>query len=167
MKQQKQNLLTRKKLNLLQAGSLIAIVIFIAPFLFYSYRYGGFPEGNTWETSMFTFKSVYYESVSTFVWVFYGKLIPFYLLTIWFFTCRYWWRYAILAPIGMYAFQMVSLFNDELKFKDEPLELIYILPTTICVAIILTLIRNKLKNYIHLLSLNESVNAEIEKLKTN
>lgn len=157
-------LLTPKKSNLLKTGSLIAIIIFIAPFLFYSYRYGSFPEGDTWETSFFTFKSGYYQSVSTFVWVFYGKFIPVYLLIIWFFTCRYWWRYAILAPIGMYCFQLISLFNDELKFKDEPLELIYILPTTISVAIILVLIRSKLKSYIALLAIHEDINNEIEKI---
>lgn len=159
--------LTLQKLNLLRTGSLIAIVIFIAPFLFYSYRYGGFPEGNVWETSIFTFTSVYYESVSTFIWVFYGKFIPLYLLIIWFFTCQYWWRYSILAPIGMYSFQLISLFNDELKFKDEPLELIYIFPTTLAIAIILILIRKRLKKYIHLLKLNEQIENELEKIKNN
>lgn len=167
MKPTKKILLTQKKSNLLRTGSLLAIIIFIAPFLFYSYRYGGFPENDVWETSIFTFKSVYYESVSTFVWVFYGKFIPLYLLVIWFITCQYWWRYAILAPIGMYAFQLISLFNDELKFKDEPLELVYIFPTTISIAIILIMIRKRLKKYIHLLKLNEQIEIELKEIETN
>jgi len=126
--------------------------------------YGGFPDGKIWETSLFTFESKYYESVSTFIWVFQGKFVPIYLLTLWFLTCRHWWHYVILVPLGMYVFQMISLFNDEMKFKDE-IEIYYMIPIMLMVAIVLLFIRRKISPYIELMSFNEKLNETIEEIE--
>jgi hypothetical protein len=96
--------------------------------------------------------------------VFQGKFVPLYLLFIWFLTCRHWWHYAILAPIGMYVFQMISLFNDEMKFKDE-IEIYYIIPIMAIVAIALIIVRKKISPYIELISFNEKLNETISEIE--
>lgn len=144
-------------------GNFLAFIIAVSPLLFYSYKSGVFPTGKVLETPYFVLTSHYYENFTTFIWVFFGKFIPFYLLCIWFFTCRYWWYWAILTPIGMYLFQIVSLFNDEFKLKDEPIELIYIFPFILTVGIGLYFIRRKILVYIEMFNLKEQIESEVKK----
>ncbi|MEQ3500639.1 hypothetical protein ABMY20_12850 [Tenacibaculum sp. SSH1-16] len=146
-------------------GSFIALIIALSPLLFYSYKLGVFPNGKVWKTPFFTLTSQYYESLSTFSWVLLGKLTPLYLLCIWFFTCRYWWYWAIIIPIGMYIFQIVSLFNDEFNLKDEPVELIYIFPYMLIVGVGLYFIRKKILKYIEMFNLKEQIESEVKKVE--
>jgi hypothetical protein len=122
-----------------------------------------FPSAKVWETPFFTFTSKYYENVETFAWVFLQKFIFIYLMIIWFMTCKNWWNKAILIPIGMMAYQIINLLNDELKFKDEGLDAIVVLPLTILVCYILMKIRNKLSFYTEALDLKSQIDLEIEK----
>ena len=92
------------KKKVLSLGTLIALVILLTPVLFYSYQ--GFPSSKTWESFLGTYDSKYYENIQVFMWVLYGKLIPFLLLVIWFFTCKHWWYHVILVPMAMYIFQI-------------------------------------------------------------
>jgi hypothetical protein len=147
----------------LTGNSIIAILIAITPFIFYSYLC--FPSIKVWETPFFTFTSKYYENVETFAWVFLQKFIFIYLMIIWFMTCKYWWNKAILIPIGMLTYQTINLVNDEVKFKDSGLDAIVVFPLVIVVCFILIKIRNKISFKIELLSLREMVDIEIEKSK--
>lgn len=72
-----------------------------------------------------------------------GKCIPFLLLVLWFFTCKHWWRHAILIPIGMYAFQIFSILNDETKYFDV-VEIWYVFPIMLCIVPVIYFIRAKL-----------------------
>lgn len=146
-------------------GSFIAFIIALSPLLFYSYKSGLFPTGKVLETPFFTLTSQYYENLTTFVWVFLGKFVPLYLFCIWFFTCRYWWYWSILVPIGMYIFQIVSLFNDEFKLKDEPIELIYIIPYMVIVGLVLYLVRKKIQKYIKMFNLKEQIESEVKRVE--
>lgn len=146
-------------------GSVIAFFIVLSPIIFYSYKYGVFPEGKVWETPFFVLTSYYYESISTFFWVFFGKFIPFYLLCIWFFTCRYWWHWALLVPISMYILQMISLFNNEFKLKDEPIDLIYIVPYMLIVSLLLVYLRVRIMKYIDMFNLKERIDNQIKELE--
>lgn len=156
---------TQKMSSHLLMGSILAVIIIVSPLMFYSYKFEVFPTTKVWETPFFTLKSLYYENVSTFAWVFLGKFIPLYLLLIWFFTCRYWWYWSILVPIGMYVFQIASLFNDEFKLKDEPMELSYIFPYMIVVGILLYFIRKKLTAYIYMFNIDERIAEKIKKIE--
>lgn len=157
--------LTQKRLNHLLTGSIIAAFILLSPILFYSYKYGVFPEGKTWETSFFTLTSNYYESVSTFFWVFFGKFVPLYLMCIWFFTCRYWWYWSILLPIGMYIFQIISLFSEEFRLKDEPIDLMYIIPAIILTGVLLLYLRFRIIKYIDMFNLKERIDNQIKEIE--
>ena len=88
------------------AGSLVVIVIAITPLLFYSYK--SFPDVKIWETSFFTAETAF-RSWFDYTWYLANKIIPLLLLFIWFFTCKHWWHWILLIPIGMYSFQIWGL----------------------------------------------------------
>ena len=107
-----------KKINKgLILGSTIATLIAITPYLFYLYE--SVPNGKVWDTFLFSYSSIFWEDVNYAMWVLIGKLIPLYLLFIWFFTCRHWWYHTLLVPIAMYIFQIIVMFKDDSKFLDE------------------------------------------------
>ena len=84
-------------------GGFIVILVAIAPFIFYSYK--SFPESQVWETSFFKLETGFPDWFS-YSWYLVGKIVPLYLLLLWFFTCKHWWHWIILVPIAMYAFQL-------------------------------------------------------------
>lgn len=149
--------------NLLRTDSIIAVLIIITPIIFYSYQC--FPSVKTWETSLFTYTSKYYENVSTFMWVFLQKFVFLYLMIIWYFTCRYWWNKAILVPIGMLLYQTINLLNDEIKFKDEALDFFIVIPLSLGVCLFLIILRNKISSKIAALDLMDTIDREIEKVE--
>ncbi len=78
----------------------------------------------------------------SYAWYLAGKIIPFYLLLLWFFTCKHWWHWIILVPIAMYAFQIWGLVNENGGYDE--LELIYIFPLMMVLVPFVYLIRAKL-----------------------
>ena len=121
-------------------GGLIVLFIAITPFLFYSYR--NLPsDTKVWENFLFTTTTSYY-SVNTFGWFLIGKIIPIYLLLLWFFTCKHWWHWIILVPVAMYIFQLWGIINQSLDVDE--VELLYILPLMMVVIPAVYVIRAKL-----------------------
>jgi len=127
-------------------GSVIATLIAITPYLFTLYE--SVPNTKVWDTFLFTYNSPYYESVRTLVWTLSNKLIPLFLLFIWFFTCRHWWYHALLVPIVMYFYQIIVIFNDDLAFADTN-QFLYLLPVMAIIIPSIYLIRAKMFNKIN------------------
>ena len=122
-------------------GGLIVILIVISPLIFYSYK--GFPDNSqSWETFLFKIDTSFY-SMYDYAWYFVGKLVPLYLLLLWFFTCKHWWYWILLVPIAMYAFQLWGIINDSSRNIDE-LELYFLLPLMAVLTPAVYLIRAKL-----------------------
>lgn len=145
-------------------GSIVAILIVTSPFVFYSYV--RFPDVKVWETPFFVFESKYYESVSTFMWVFLQKFVFLYLMIIWFFTSKNWWNSAILVPISMLLYQIIILFNDEFQYKDEFITDKYvIISISIAVCLFLYYIRKKLSSYIRAIGLADNITSKINELE--
>lgn len=146
-KQQSKSLLT---------GSLLAAFIAASPYFFYLYE--GFPGVKHWETSFFginfSYDSLNYENVNVVAWIVFSKAIPMILFLIWFFTCKHWWYHAILVPICMYVFQIVSTFNDDLAFADS-VDLYYMAPIILIALIFIYTIRMKIFDRIHNIDLSE------------
>ncbi len=124
-------------------GGIIVFFIAISPLIFYSYK--SFPEVQIWETSFFEAETAFY-SFFDFMWYIVNKLVPLYLLLLWFFTCKHWWHWIILVPIAMYSFQLWGVINES-KDLDE-LELVYILPLMMILVPVVYLIRARLFNQI-------------------
>lgn len=122
-------------------GGIIVVLIAISPLIFYSYK--SFPDNAIWETSFFTWETVFGSWID-FSWYLFGKLIPIYLLLIWFFTCKHWWHWIILVPLAMYIFQLWGIINEN-RSADE-VELIYLFPLMMVVIPLVYLVRAKLFN---------------------
>ncbi|MDC7993611.1 hypothetical protein [Altibacter sp. HG106] len=132
---------TKQTSSSLVRGSVIALVIALTPYLFYTYE--SFPQTKVWETFLFTYESNWYQKVHVSVWTMMGKFIPLLLLFLWFFTCKHWWFHVILIPIGMFTFQLISVINDDVSFVDE-VEIWWLLPIMLTVVPFVYLIRAKL-----------------------
>lgn len=137
-------------------GSIIALIIAFSPYIFYLYEV--FPDGKVWETSFFTYESLYYESILAAAWTYLGKIVPLLLLFIWFFTCKHWWYHTILIPITMYSYQLVIVFYEDVYLQVNPMDtnqLIYLAPFFILILSIVYLIRIKIFDRIYGIDLSE------------
>ena len=137
-------------------GSIIALSIAFSPYLFYLYEI--FPNGRVWENSYFTYESNYYEDVMTAAWTYLGKIVPLFLLFIWFFTCKHWWYHAILVPISMYSYQLVISIYQDVYLKINPMDtnqLIYLAPFFIVILSVVYLIRIKIFDRVYGIDLSE------------
>lgn len=127
-------------------GSIIATLIALTPYLFSLYK--SVPKQRIWDTFLFTYDSSLWEDANYSMWVFTGKIIPLFLLFIWFFTCRHWWYHSLLVPIAMYLFHIFQVFNAENKYFDE-FQLFYMIPIMAIVIPSIYLIRARIFNKIN------------------
>jgi len=151
---------TKVKSSYLVTGSIVALIIAASPYIFYSYE--SFPHTKVWETLLFTYEANWYQDVYVSVWTMMGKFVPMFLLIIWFITCKHWWYHVILIPIGMFAFQLFSVVNDDAGFVDE-VEIWWLLPIMLVIIPFVYLIRAKLYNKLSdndLKSFEEDLGAE-------
>ena len=131
----------KAKSSYLVTGSIIALIIAASPYIFYSYE--SFPQTKTWETFLFTYEANWYQEVYVSVWTMMGKFVPLMLLVIWFITCKHWWYHVILIPIGMFAFQLFSVINDDVGITDE-VEIWWLFPIMLVIVPLVYLIKAKL-----------------------
>ncbi|RSK38768.1 hypothetical protein EJA19_11640 [Mangrovimonas spongiae] len=141
-------------------GSLIATFIALTPFLFTLHE--SVPDQKVWNTFLFTYDSKYYESAYVLAWTLIGKIIPLFLILIWFFTCRHWWYHTLIVPIAMFIYQIIEILNSDLYWVDENL-IIYLLPVMAIVIPSIYLIRAQMFN--KLTSVNKSMEELEEEFK--
>jgi hypothetical protein len=122
-------------------GGIIFLFIAVSPLLFYSYQ--SFPKSRLWETSFFSLETGF-RDWNAYAWYLIGKIVPLYLLFIWFFTCRHWWHWVLLVPIAMYSFQIVTLVSESNNY--DTLEIYYLIPLMMFLIPALYLIRARLLN---------------------
>jgi hypothetical protein len=127
-------------------GSIIATFIAITPYLFYLHE--SVPEVKIWDTFLFTYDAGYYSDANIAMWVLTGKVIPLYLLFLWFFTCRHWWYHALLVPIAMYLYQVFEVINNDTAFLDTN-QLIYLIPVMAVIIPSIYLIRARIFNQVN------------------
>ncbi len=156
MSQLKSKRLIDQPSKYLLTGSILALIIAFSPYLFYLYEV--FPDGPVWETSFFTYESKYYESMVAAAWTYLGKIVPLTLLLVWFFSCKHWWYHAILVPISMYTFQLITVFYEDVYLQVNPMDtnqLIYLAPFFIVILSVVYLIRIKIFDRIYGIDLSE------------
>ncbi len=127
-------------------GTIIATFIAMTPYLFYLYE--SVPDVKDWNTFFGIYHSGFYESASISMWVLNGKIIPLFLIVIWFFTCRHWWYHALLVPIAMYVYQIFITLNDDADFVDNN-QLIYLIPIIAIIVPSIYLIRARIFNKVN------------------
>jgi hypothetical protein len=128
------------------SGSVIATIIAVSPYLYYLHE--SVPDTKNWSTFLFTYNSSYYESAFIGIWVLTGKIVPLYLLIIWFFTCRHWWFHVLIIPIAMYAYQTFDVLNKDVRYFDAN-QLIYMVPIMAIIIPSIYLIRARIFNKIN------------------
>lgn len=124
-------------------GGIVVLLIAAIPFLLYAYK--SFPDTQVWETSLFS-ATTGFESWFAYAWYLTGKIVPLYILLLWFFTCKHWWHWIILVPIAIYSFQLWGLINESQNYDE--VELYYVIPLMAVVVPLVYLIRAKLFNKI-------------------
>lgn len=127
-------------------GSIVATLIATSPYLFFLYE--SVPQTSVWDTFLFTYESKHYADANIAMWFLTGKLIPLYLLLIWFFTCRHWWYHALLVPIAMYAYQAFTILRVDTTSVDES-QLIYLIPIMAIIIPSIYLIRAQIFNKVN------------------
>lgn len=144
--------------------SIVAFCIVMSPFIFKSHEYFSEVDGEIDSFLGFMISSNGFSDVSTYVWFIVGKLVPFYLLVIWFFTCKHWWYHIILIPMMMYGFQLFELYFSEDETIDSE-NLIWLLPLCIIIIPFVYFIRLKLYDkHVHGIDL-EAMDEELTILK--
>ena len=144
--------------------SFLLLLIIGSPFIFKAHEY--FPTDPDATVSFLGIEITKngFADVSVYVWFLLGKLIPLYLLTIWFFTCKHWWYHIILIPLCMYAFQIFEVIYSQDDFVDTE-NILWLLPICMVVIPFVYFIRLKLfDKYVHGIDL-EAMNAELEYYK--
>ncbi|WP_241234621.1 hypothetical protein [Nonlabens ponticola] len=89
------------------------------------------------------------------MWTIMGKFIPFYLMVLWFLTCKHWWYHCIIIPMAMFAFQMYSAINDDLEFMDQSDELAFLVPVVIAALSMSYLARTVVFDKVHGIDISE------------
>ncbi|WP_024481249.1 hypothetical protein [Cellulophaga baltica] len=161
MKSQNKSVIKKK----LFIEGLLALLISLSVLLFYSYKF--IPRGEELEELNFlgiTFTKNGYREIYLAIYYYMGKIVPLYLLIIWFITCKNWWYHAILIPIAMYAFQLFSsIYGESLKVDEN--ELLYLLGVCMIIIPIVYYIRVKLfDKHVHGIDL-DAIDAELKEYK--
>lgn len=144
--------------------SIIVFFIVLSPFLYKIYDY--LPEDPEASISFFGFviDNNGFRDVSMYIWFLMSKIIPLYLMIIWFMTAKNWWYHIILIPIAMYAFQVFEVVFDSDDYVDTE-NIWWLLPVCMVVIPIVYFIRIKLYDkYVHGIDL-EAMDAELKTLK--
>ena len=152
----------KRKSKSILIGSVVALLIAISPYLFYTYTY--FPTGTTLDLYFFVYESKYNLSILATAWVLTSKIIPLLLLILWFFTCKHWWYHIILIPIAMFAFQIFSAIAQDTSALDE-VEIYWLIPIMLVITPFVYFIRVKLFDK-HVLGIDlEAMDAELKEYK--
>ena len=144
--------------------SLAVLLIIATPFVFKLHEYLPADPEFTINFLGFEIDRNGFLDIPTYIWFLLGKIIPLYLLTIWFFTCKHWWYHILLIPICMYAFQIFEVIFSEDLFVDTE-NVLWLLPVCMVVIPFVYFIRLKLfDKYVHGIDL-EAMSAELEYYK--
>ncbi len=141
-------------------GSFIILLIISTPYLLYFYK--TIPSDlESMETIFGTIKGGYYIKVQTFIYTFFVKFVPLFFLFVWFITNKHWWVHALIIPISVYLFQLISIINDSEMYYDE-VEFIYTVPIAVIIMVILYFLRSKMSIYIQAVDLKKEMERDMQ-----
>lgn len=144
-------------------GGVIATLLAMTPFLFYLYKYA--PDNSkTWETVIFKFETKSFNNAQGFIHALFTKITFVIITSLWFITARHWWKWAILIPLAMFLFQLLSVVNYQEDYFDD-FDFWYSLPVIIPIIIFLIWISHELNKTINDLDLKDEIEEELESYK--
>lgn len=144
--------------------SIFVFFIAVSPFLYKFYDYLPKEPNDTISLLGYTIDNGGFHSVSVYFWFLFSKIIPLYLMIIWFFSSKNWWYHIIIIPIAMYAFQLFEVFSDSDDLVDTE-NIWWVIPICMVVIPIVYFIRIKLYDrYVHGIDI-EAMEKELHILK--
>jgi len=156
--------MSNKRKKSLLIGSIIILLIMLAPYLLYIHR--GIPaDVQDYESIFGTISGgENYEFAQLYIYFLLAKFVPLFLLIIWFITNKQWWVHGLIIPISVYLFQFIVVLNDSEQYMME-VEFIYTVPITVIVMVILYFVRSKMAIYIQAVDLKKEMdeNMKIQK----
>ncbi len=121
-----------------QQGGKFVVILFIILYPVFFYSYILIPSDLSKITFLgITFKSLYFESIQTFVWTLLGKILPFLGFTFWYLSSKAKWINVLHIPIAMYLFQIIRLVQQDI-FNTDTFEFFFVVPLMILYIILLT-----------------------------
>jgi len=157
------NPMKNNKKTSLWTGSFIIILIIFTPYLLYIHQ--NIPElAENYETIFGVINGGLFQYAQTYIYFLLSKFVPLLLLIIWFLTNKHWWVHAIIIPISVYLFQLISVINDGTQYADE-VDFIYTVPIAVIVVVILYFLRSKLALYILALDLKKEMDENMKNPK--
>ncbi|NNL17098.1 MAG: hypothetical protein HKO81_10715 [Flavobacteriaceae bacterium] len=151
----------QKNKSILMSDAVIVFLFMLILFLWYiPYK---IPDGiESIEIIGFVIQDHGFQDVSIFIWFVTRKLIVIAILSTWFVTCPYWWRYAILSPLIIYSYQFWEAFQNT-TILDSYSNL-RILPLVLINVLIVLLISHHVKYKARFLTIYEDISKEIEEI---
>ncbi len=153
----------KARIRLIIETIAIALII-ITPFIFMLHGYLSRDPEATLNIFGYVMDKNGFPNIRTYIWFLLSKIIPLYLLSIWFFSSKQWWYHTILIPMLMYAFQTFEVIfstDDTVDTKN----ILWLLPVCMVVIPFVYFIRIKLYDrYVNGIDL-EAMEAELASLK--
>ena len=123
----------------------ILFLIVLMPFVFYIYNF--VPETKVWSTKYFLIDSGYFNDANYFFWILCVKLMTLMILSIWYITSQFKWKYILLISISIEIYKLLNLYLG-LKYglDNEPFflpSLSFSIPYILVIIIISKLINLK------------------------
>lgn len=155
---------SKKAKKRLFVESIAIFMIISAPFIFKLHDYLPRDPNRTIDFLWFSIDRNDFADLRTYGWFLLNKLVPFYLLLIWFFTNKHWWYHILLIPICMYAFQLFEVLYSTDIFIDTE-NVLWLLPVCMVVIPFVYVIRIKLYDK-HVLGIDlDAMDAELQYYK--
>jgi hypothetical protein len=124
---------------------LISILILVVTFGYFFVNY--IEEGvKSVDVLGFTIGSFGFQDISDMVYFVKMKLIIIVFSIIWYFTCKHWWKSAILVIITIELLKLLSALNSNQEYVDE-IEYYSSLPITIPIILLIIFIAKKINDY--------------------
>jgi hypothetical protein len=144
--------------------SIGLVLIVLSPFIFKLHEYLPKDPEETINFLGYTFDRNGFPNLRAYSWFLLNKLIPLYLLIIWFFTCKHWWYHILLIPLCMYAFQIFEVVFSEDDIVDTE-NVMWLLPICMVIIPFVYFVRVKLYDkYVHGIDL-EAMDAELRLIR--
>ncbi|MDG5491645.1 hypothetical protein [Psychroserpens sp. SPM9] len=136
----------------------IILILIISPFAFYLHVFA--PKTQTWETLFFTIDAGYFEKVRNYLWIYSYKILTILIITIWFITCKYWWRLVLLIPLLFAVYNFISFINDRYEFYED-YQFVNSLPALIIYTLLIYFLSIKAGYYSSKKNIRSKLDSEI------
>ena len=92
---------------------VIVLLIILLPFAFYLYNIAPF-DTKVWKTKYFEIDSGFYNNVNFYLWYLSVKLLTISLLSIWYVTCKHWWKYILIIPLITEVYKILVVYSTSI-----------------------------------------------------